>query len=110
MADGGLIRGDIMEIKIALTDPLQENVDSSRLVFSFSSALFSCLILFLIYVNDAQFISRLIHLVLYADDMNILVSHKNINTLVFTMQKELQINVIKTSCILFSSGQKRFVQ
>ena len=35
------------------------------------------LILFLIYANEAQFISRLIDLVLYADDMNILVSHKN---------------------------------
>ena len=33
------------------------------------------------------FISRLIHLA----DMNILVSHKKINTLVFTMKKELQI-------------------
>ena len=31
----------IFDIKIALTDPLQENVDSSRLVFSFSSELFS---------------------------------------------------------------------
>ena len=36
-------------------------------------------ILFLIYVNNAQFISRLIHLVLYADDMNILVSHKHLS-------------------------------
>ena len=72
-------------------------------------------ILFPIYANDAQFISRLIHLVLYADDMNILVPHKNINTLVSAMKKELQIlydwmltiKVVKTSCILFSSGQKR---
>ena len=51
--------------------------------------------------------------------MNILVSHKNINALVSTIKKQLQIlydwmlanrltiNVVKTSCILFSSDQKR---
>ena len=32
VADDGLIMGHILEIKIAITDPLQENVDSSRLV------------------------------------------------------------------------------
>ena len=37
-------------------------------------------ILFLTYVKDAQFMSKLIDLVLYADDMNILVSHKKILT------------------------------
>lgn len=30
VADGGLIIGHILEIKIAVTDPLQENVNSSR--------------------------------------------------------------------------------
>ena len=38
-------------------------------------------ILFLTYVKDAQFRSKLIDLVLYADDMYILVSRKkNLNT------------------------------
>lgn len=41
VADGGLIMGHILDIKIAVTDPLQQNVDSSRLVFSFSSGLSS---------------------------------------------------------------------
>ena len=35
-------------------------------------------ILFLIYLNDAQFVTNIIHLVLYADDMNFLVSYKSL--------------------------------
>ena len=37
-------------------------------------------IVFLIYVNDAQFISQLIDLVLYYDSMNSLVSHQKMLT------------------------------
>ena len=37
-------------------------------------------IVFLIYVNDAQFISQLIDLVLYYDGMNSLVSHQKMLT------------------------------
>ena len=33
VADGGLIMGHILEVKLAITDPLQDNVNSSRLVF-----------------------------------------------------------------------------
>ena len=50
-------------------------------------------ILFPIYDNDTQFMSKLIRLVLYADDMNVLVSHENVNTLMIFGEK-------RTSCSL----------
>ena len=50
-------------------------------------------ILFPIYDNGTQFMSKLICLVLYADDMNVLVSHENVNTLMICGEE-------RTSCSL----------
>ena len=50
-------------------------------------------ILFPIYDNDTQFMSKLIRLLLYADDMNVLVSHENVNTLMICGEE-------RTSCSL----------
>ena len=46
-------------------------------------------VLFLLYVNDAQFIMKSIHLVMYADDMNLLHSNKNIKSLISELSTEL---------------------
>ena len=40
---------------------------------------------FLIYVNDLSKVSELVDLVLYADDTNLFVSHKDPNILVNTL-------------------------
>ena len=75
-------------------------------------------ILFLIYINDAQFVTNFIHLVLYADDMNLLVGDKSLRKSVTVLNKELArleewfqankltINLSKTKFILFGSRQR----
>ena len=78
-------------------------------------------ILFLIYINDAKFVTNFIpaHLVLYADDMNLLVSDKPLKKSVMILKTELAhleewfqaneltiMNVAKTKFILFGSRQR----
>ena len=46
-------------------------------------------ILFLIYINDSQFATKFAHLVLYADDMNLLYSHKSIKNIFHALNKDL---------------------
>ena len=48
------------------------------------------LILFLIYINDIATVSDLRHLILFADDTNIFMQHKNLLTLVTVVNAELQ--------------------
>ena len=75
-------------------------------------------ILILIYINDAQFITNFIHLVLYADDMNLLVSNKSLKKSIMVLNKELArleewfqankltVNLSKTKFILFGFRQR----
>ena len=46
-------------------------------------------IIFLIYMNDVQFVTKTIHLLLYADDMNLLCSHKCLKKASAALNKEL---------------------
>ena len=75
-------------------------------------------ILFLIYINDAQFATNFIHLVLYADDINLLVSNKSLKKSIMVLNKELArleewfqankltVDLSKTKFILFGSRQR----
>ena len=47
-------------------------------------------ILFLIYINDIATVSDLLHLILFADDANIFMQHRNLLTLVTVVNAELQ--------------------
>lgn len=70
-------------------------------------------LLFLLYINDMQSSSKLFNFTMFADDTNLLASHKNVNTLVDNVNAELiklddwvkanklSLNLEKTSCILF---------
>jgi retron-type reverse transcriptase len=76
-------------------------------------------LLFLLYINDIQFCSELISIVLFADDTNILFSHtclKQLNEVIqIEMNKiidwlnanKLSINTEKTKFILFRSKNKK---
>jgi hypothetical protein len=76
-------------------------------------------LLFLLYINDIQFCSELISIVLFADDTNILFSHtclKQLNEIIqIEMNKitdwlnanKLSINTQKTKFILFTSKNKK---
>ena len=76
-------------------------------------------LLFLIYVNDIVNSSNLLKFSLFADDTVVLYSHKNVTTLVSTINQELQmlndwfkcnklfLNFKKTKYVLFHSKRKR---
>ena len=76
-------------------------------------------LLFLLYINDIQFCSELISIVLFSDDTNILFSHtclKQLNEVIqIEMNKitdwlnanKLSINTEKTKFILFRSKNKK---
>ena len=79
-------------------------------------------LLFLIYVNDLCHASSILMEIMFADDTNLFLSHKNIDILFQMMQKELQnistwfkanklsLNVNKTKWSLFHpSSKKRFI-
>ena len=69
-------------------------------------------------MNDAQFVTQTIHLLLYADDMNLLCSHKCLKKASSFLNKELSslnnwfqankltVNLTKTKYILFGSQRK----
>ena len=71
--------------------------------------------LFILYINDICKVSNLLNFVLFADDTNIFFSHKDIDFLINTINKELQnlstwfavnklsLNVSKTHFILFTN-------
>ena len=76
-------------------------------------------LLFLIYVNDIINCSNILKFSLFADDSVVLYSHKDVTTLISTVNKELQLlndwfkcnklflNYKKTKYILFSSKRKQ---
>jgi retron-type reverse transcriptase len=76
-------------------------------------------VLFLLYINDIQFCSKLVSIILFADDTNILYSDVCLKTLNETIQVEmnkitdwlnvnkLSINTARTKLILFRSKNKK---
>ena len=76
-------------------------------------------LLFLIYINDICNSSELILFILFADDTNLLMSHKDPDTLMIQMNRELEListwlalnklslNLAKTHFILFKSSRKK---
>ena len=72
-------------------------------------------LLFLICVNDIINSAPLLTYILFADDTNILYSHKNLNTLITTLNLELvklsrwfkcnklSLNISKTNCMYFKN-------
>ena len=79
---------------------------------------FWALCYFLLYVNDIVNVSRVLLLLLYADDTNTFLSGKNLDQMIETMNEELaklvvwlnvnklKLNVKKTHFMIFSSGRK----
>jgi hypothetical protein len=79
-------------------------------------------LLFLIYVNDLSKVSKILSTIMFADDTNLFLSHKNIKTLFEDVNRELEkltvwfqanklsLNVNKTKWSLFhSASKKRFL-
>jgi len=76
-------------------------------------------ILFLLYINDIVKVSPLLHFILFADDTNIFMSHRDLPTLIRTLNVELKLlstwfianklslNVDKTHFIIFRGTRKR---
>ena len=72
-------------------------------------------LLFTLYINDLDYVSDAFHKVLFADDTNLILSHKNILVLQETANKELlkvdtwfkcnklSLNINKTNYIIFRS-------
>jgi len=48
-------------------------------------------LLFLIYINDIVNVSKLLHLILFADDTNIFMAHSDLNILISTLNCELSL-------------------
>ena len=46
-------------------------------------------LVFLIYINDMCDVSKILDFILFADDTNIIFSHKNINVIEKTLNEEL---------------------
>ena len=76
-------------------------------------------LLFLIYVNDLQYVSNLLEPIMFADDTNLFYAEKNIKTLFETVNNELQkisqwfisnklsLNVKKTKYSFFPKPSKK---
>ena len=76
-------------------------------------------LLFLIYVNDLNKASKILQPIMFADDTNLFYSHRNIKTLFYTVNKELEhinewfksnklsLNVRKTNYIFFHKKRKK---
>ena len=76
-------------------------------------------LLFLIYINDLQFISDVLDPIMLADDTNLLYSHKNINALFLKVNKEFHkinqwfvskkfsLNIKKTRYLFFHKRSKQ---
>ena len=79
-------------------------------------------LLFLIYINDICNSSKKLSFILFADDTNWLMSHKNLDTLIDKMNEELikintwlqlnklSLNIIKTNFMLFKSSSKKITK
>ena len=76
-------------------------------------------LLFLIYINDLCDVSKILDFILFADDTNIFISHKNVDSLEKTLSEELlnlttwcqahklSINYLKSKFMVFKPRQKR---
>jgi len=76
-------------------------------------------LLFLIYINDIVSASKILHLILFADDTNIFLADHNLKRLVDNLNQELtcvnnwfmanklSLNIDKTNYILFTNRQKK---
>ena len=76
-------------------------------------------LLFLVYMNDISRCSEILSIILFADDTNLFLSHKNLVTLKETMNRELNkiaswlsanklsLNIKKTHFIIFKSRGKK---
>lgn len=76
-------------------------------------------LLFILYVNDIISSSNIFHQVVFADDTNLFLSHKNLDILQKLVNEELvkvdswfkynklSVNVSKTKCIIFRSNRSR---
>jgi len=77
-------------------------------------------LLFLVYINDIANISDILQLILFADDTNLFAFHRNLNTLVQLVNRELELlntyfkvnklslNVDKTVFMVFTSARKKY--
>lgn len=75
-------------------------------------------LLFLLYINDIQFVSKKLHAIIYADDTSLFLSGDDIENISNTLNAELvkvsgwfasnklKINLAKTSCMLFKTKNK----
>lgn len=67
-------------------------------------------LLFLVYINDLNFVSKILTLLMFADDTNIFISGKNLQDIISLTEKIntwfsanlLSLNVKKTNYILFT--------
>ena len=76
-------------------------------------------LLFLLYVNDLVYVSKLVFLLLFADDTNLFVQGKSLNQLINIMNEELKnivewlninrlsLNINKTNFMVFSLKKKQ---
>ena len=76
-------------------------------------------LLFLIYVNDLSYVSKILKFYLFADDTSIYYDSENLNTLQKTVNRELRkarkwleanrlsLNIAKTNYVIFHSSAKR---
>ena len=79
-------------------------------------------LLFLVYINDICNSSDLLSFILFADDTNLLMCNKNLDTLIDKMNEELlkintwlqlnklSLNLKKTNFILFKSSKKKITK
>ena len=68
-------------------------------------------LLFLIFVNDIAKVSKLLHLILFADDTNMFVSDSNFNTLIDTANNELILltNWFQANCLTVNLNKSNFM-
>ena len=66
---------------------------------------------FFIFVNDIANVSKLLHLILFADDTNMFVSDSNFNTLIDTANNELILltNWFQANCLTVNLNKSNFI-
>ena len=76
-------------------------------------------LLFIIYVNDLNFVSDVVMLIMFADDTNIFIKDKSFNKLINSLNVELEkiymwlntnmltLNIVKTNYIIFGGNKNQ---